>query len=125
MPPENVAIAIGWPLNKFLKSSPEIESHAIKLERMGGIDPLYSGAQITHFSIAKSFFLINSISTGILSLLWIRGLNSGISRVVRSNISELILSSLLFSRNFSESSRFFPQLAEMIIKSFDSHKFDT
>ena len=56
MPPENVAIAIGWPLNKFLKSSPEIESHAMKLDRMGGIDPLYSGAQITHFSIAKSFF---------------------------------------------------------------------
>jgi hypothetical protein len=58
MPPENVAIAIGWPLNKFLKSSPEIESHAMKLERMGGIDPLYSGAQITHLSILKSFFLI-------------------------------------------------------------------
>ena len=56
MPPENVAIAIGWPLNKFLKSSPEIESHAMKFERMGGIDPLYSGAQITHFSINKSFF---------------------------------------------------------------------
>ena len=55
MPPENVAIAIGWPLNKFLKSSPEIESHAMKLERMGGIDPLYSGAQITHRLILKSF----------------------------------------------------------------------
>ena len=53
--PENVAIAIGWPLNKFLKSSPEIESHAMKLERIGGIDPLYSGAQITHFFAAKSF----------------------------------------------------------------------
>ena len=58
MPPENVAIAIGWPLNKFLKSSPEIESHAMKLERMGGIDPLYSGAQITHLSILRSFFFI-------------------------------------------------------------------
>ena len=98
----------------------EIESHAMKLERMGGIDPLYSGAQITHFSIAKSFFFIASISTGIFSLLWILGLNNGISRVVRSNISELIFSSLLFSRNFSESSRFFPQLAEIIIRSFDS-----
>ena len=26
IPPENVAIAIGWPLNKFLKSSPEIDN---------------------------------------------------------------------------------------------------
>ena len=120
IPPENVAIAIGWPLNNFLKSSPDIESHAMKFERMGGIDPLYSGAQITHLSIDKSFFLIVCISNGILSLLWIRGLKSGMSRVVRSNISELIWSSLLFSKNFSESSRFFPQLAEMIIKSFDS-----
>ena len=83
MPPENVAIAIGWPLNKFLKSSPEIESHAMKLERIGGMDPLYSGAQIIHFSIEKSFFLIASITFGIFSLLWILGLNSGISRVVR------------------------------------------
>ena len=41
MPPENVAIAIGCPLNKFLKSSREIESHAMKVERMGGIVPLY------------------------------------------------------------------------------------
>ena len=69
IPPEYVAIAIGWPLNKFLKSSPETESHAMKLDRIGGIDPLYSGAQIIHFSIAKSFFLIACISTGILSLL--------------------------------------------------------
>ena len=60
IPPENVAIAIGWPLNKSLKSSPEIDNHAMKLERMGGIDPLYSGAQITHFSIAKSFLLQKS-----------------------------------------------------------------
>ena len=89
MPPENVAIAIGWPLNKLLKSSPEIESHAMKLERMGGIDPLYSGAQITHFSILKSFFFNSSISFGIFSLLWILGLNNGISRVVRSKISNL------------------------------------
>ena len=58
MPPENVAIAIGCPLNKFLKSSPEIDNHAMKFERIGGIDPLYSGAQIIHFSIEKSFFLI-------------------------------------------------------------------
>ena len=35
MPPENVAIAIGCPLNKFLKSSPEIDNHAIKLVRIG------------------------------------------------------------------------------------------
>ena len=56
------------------------------------MDPLYSGAQITHFSIEKSFFLISSISTGIFSLVCILGLNNGISRVVRSNISELILS---------------------------------
>ena len=69
IPPENVAIAIGCPLNNFLKSSPEIESHAMKFERLGGIDPFYSGAQMTHFSIAKSFFFITSISTGILSLL--------------------------------------------------------
>ena len=41
IPPENVAIAIGCPLNKFLKSSPDIESHAMKLERIGGIDTLY------------------------------------------------------------------------------------
>ena len=68
IPPENVAIAIGCPLNKFLKSSPEIESHAMKFVRMGGIDPLYSGAQITHFSAYKSFFFIFSISTGIFSL---------------------------------------------------------
>ena len=120
MPPENVAIAIGWPLNKFLKSSPEIDSHAMKLERMGGIDPLYSGAQITHLSILKSFCFNSLISFGIFSLLWILGLNNGISSVVRSKISELILSSLLFSRNFSESSRFLPQLAVMIIRSFVS-----
>ena len=68
MPPEKVAIAIGCPLNKFLKSSPEIESHAMKLESIGGMDPLYSGAQITHFSVLKSFFLIETISTGIFSL---------------------------------------------------------
>ena len=67
MPPENVAIAIGWPLNKFLKSSPETDSHAMKFERIGGIDPLYSGAQITHFFIPKSFFFITSISFGIFS----------------------------------------------------------
>ena len=92
IPPENVAIAIGWPLNKSLKSSPEIDNQAMKFERIGGIDPLYSGAQITHFSIVKSFFFNSSITTGILSLLWILGLNNGISRVVRSSISELILS---------------------------------
>ena len=102
IPPENVAIAIGWPLNKFLKSSPEIESQAMKFERIGGIDPLYSGAQITHFSIVKSFFFKSSITTGILSLLWILGLNNGISRVVRSKISEFILSSLLFSGIFEK-----------------------
>ena len=77
MPPEKVAIAIGWPLNKSLKSSPEIDNHAIKFERMGGIDPLYSGAQITHFSILKSFSLIAMISVGIFSLEWILGLNNG------------------------------------------------
>ena len=38
MPPENVAIAIGCPLNKFLKSSPEIDNQAMKFERIGGID---------------------------------------------------------------------------------------
>ena len=65
-PPEKVAIAIGWPLNKFLKSSPEIDSHAIKLERIGGIEPLYSGAQMIHFSVAKSFSFIWTISTGIV-----------------------------------------------------------
>ena len=41
------------------------------------------------------------------------------SRVVRSKISELILSSLLFSRNFSASSKFFPQLAVMITSKTD------
>ena len=67
-PPEKVAIAIGWPLNKFLKSSPETESQAIKLERIGGIEPLYSGAHIIHFSVAKSFSFISIISTGIFFL---------------------------------------------------------
>ena len=107
IPPENVAIAIGWPLNKFLKSSPETDSHAMKLERMGGIDPLYSGAQITHLSILRSFFFNSSISFGIFSLLWILGLNNGISRVGRSKISELILSSLLFQEIFQKVLNFY------------------
>ena len=68
IPPENVAIAIGCPLNKFLKSSPEIESQAMKLERIGGIDPLYSGAQITHFSILKAFFLLRLFQQGCFLL---------------------------------------------------------
>ena len=57
IPPEKVAIAIGCPLNKVLKSSPDIDNQAIKFDRTGGIDPLYSGAQITHLSDLKSFFL--------------------------------------------------------------------
>ena len=81
-PPEKVAIAIGWPLNKFLKSSPETDNHAIKLERIGGIEPLYSGAHIIHFSVAKSLSFISIISTGILALVWIRGLNKGTSKAV-------------------------------------------
>ena len=48
----------------------------MKLERMGRMDPLYSGAQITHFPAAKSFCFIVSISTGILSLVCNRGLNN-------------------------------------------------
>ena len=115
-PPENVAIAIGWPLNKFLKSSPEIYNHAMKLERIGGIDPLYSGAHIIHFSARKSLSLIFIISVGMFSLLWVRGLNNGISKEVKSNISAEILSVLLLSRNVLESSRFLPQLAEIIIR---------
>ena len=51
-PPENVAIAIGFPLNKYLKSSPWTDNHARALVKMGGIDPLYSGAQITQYGIA-------------------------------------------------------------------------
>ena len=39
----------------------------MKLERMGGIDPLYSGAQITHLSISKSFFFNFSISFATFS----------------------------------------------------------
>ena len=45
-PPENVASPIGFPLNKVLKSLSKVDSHAIAFVKIGGIDPLYSGAQI-------------------------------------------------------------------------------
>ena len=46
-PPEKVAIAIGRLLKSARKSSPCTDSQAMALVRQGGIEPLYSGAQIT------------------------------------------------------------------------------
>ena len=102
-------------MNKFLKSSPEIDSQAITFERIGGIDPLYSGAQIIHFSTPNSFSLTCCTSLGILLLEWILGLKSGIFNSVRSKISEVKSNVLIFAENSFDSSKFLPLLAEMII----------
>ena len=53
-PPEKLAMATGRPLNSMRKSSPCTDSQAMALVSTGGMEPLYSGAQITQRGAAIS-----------------------------------------------------------------------
>ena len=64
-PPEKVAIAIGRLLKSARKSSPCTDSQAMALVRQGGIEPLYSGAQITQRGAALSWASNGAIASGV------------------------------------------------------------
>ena len=64
-PPEKVAMAMGRPLNRARKSSPCTDSQATALLNTGGIEPLYSGAQITQWGAAISRSCKRARSAGL------------------------------------------------------------
>ena len=64
-PPEKVAMAMGLPLNSARKSSPVTDNHAMALVSDGGIEPLYSGAQITQRGAASSCLCNGTTASGV------------------------------------------------------------
>ena len=53
-PPEEVAKATGRPLNRARKSCQRVESQVMALTKVGGVEPLYSGAHTNQPSAASN-----------------------------------------------------------------------
>ena len=106
-------MAIGRPLKRVLKSSPRIESQAMAQVNTGGIEPLYSGVQITQRGESCST-CCRSIKPAGNPLALIRGVNRGRSSSVRSNTVATDPKAVAASLKRLASLRFSPLLAVMI-----------
>ena len=87
------------------------------LLRQGGIDPLYSGAQITHRGADVSNASRGAMAVGNPLAAWVLGVNSGRSSVVRSRSSLCWPRLLALVWKRWANLRFSPLLAVMINRS--------
>jgi len=114
--PEWVAITTGRPLNRARKSSPCTDNQAMALVSTGGIEPLYSGVQITQRGAATSWACSPARAGGVPASR-VRGVNSGRSRLVRSRTAALSPRAEAAAAKRSASCRLAPLLAAITSRS--------